>query len=216
MCETVRVRPGRSGTALWPDICLLCEQPAGRIPNLCAACAAALPPTPASPDGPVHGLLAAFVYAPPISTLIHWMKFQGNLAAALTLGCLLVEFLGERQPPRPEVLLPVPLHRARLRARGFNQSMELARPLARRWALPLTPNLGERTRATPPQSELRSPARRIENVAGAFRISPRGRLPESVAVVDDVVTTGATVRELTRTLRAAGVRQVQVWCCAKV
>jgi ComF family protein len=148
--------------------------------------------------------------------LIRWLKFQGNLAAALTLGSLLAEFLRQRNPVWPDALLPVPLHRHRLRRRGFNQAVELARPVAVGLGLELQPRLCERVRATLAQSGLDSLAMRTENVRGAFRYSSRLPPPRSVAVLDDVVTTGATVRELVRTLRAAGVAHVQVWSCARV
>lgn len=160
----------------------------------------------------------AFPYEAPLSTLIHWMKFEGNLPAARTLGWLLAGFVsralstGRIEPP--DAIVPVPLHTQRLRCRGFNQSQELARHLSRRLEIPLMARACVRTRATAPQSGLPCAASRRRNVAGAFRA--RGGLSglARVAVVDDVLTTGATAAELARTLRAAGVGSVDIWVCA--
>jgi ComF family protein len=116
----------------------------------------------------------------------------------------------------PEAILPVPLHRARLRERGFNQAVELARPVAKALCLPLALGLCHRTHATPAQSGLGSAAVRRRNVAGAFRVRRDVNGLQRVVLVDDVVTTGATVTELATSLRAAGVTEVVVWACARV
>ena len=214
--------PGKARALLLPDICLLCDRPAGTVPNLCRACEESLPRLSTGrmlPGALARGspaIIAHFAYAPPISTLIHWMKFEANLAAALTLGTLLVESLADSDGMLPEAILPVPLHRARLRERGFNQALELARPVAGAMCRPLALGLCHRTRATPAQSGLGSAAVRRRNVAGAFRVRRDINGPQRLVVVDDVVTTGATVTELTMSLRAAGVTEVVVWACARV
>jgi ComF family protein len=110
--------------------------------------------------------------------------------------------------------VPVPLHRSRLRTRGFNQALELARPLARCLRRPLLTRACVRIRATRPQSSLDTAAERRRNVAGAFRVCRPLHGVARLAIVDDVLTTGATVQELARSLRAAGVGQVLVWACA--
>jgi ComF family protein len=113
----------------------------------------------------------------------------------------------------PEVLLPVPLHPARLRERGFNQALELARPLARRFDRPLLIDAVRRIRATPPQTGTDRGARR-RNIRNAFAL--HRPLPwRHVAIVDDVMTTGSTVAELARLLRRNGVERVQVWVAAR-
>lgn len=195
-----------------PDACLLCDRPAGRTPNLCTACAAALPRI----TGDGGHRVVALAYEPPVSTLIQWMKFEARLPAASTLGAVLAEAV-TAQPtgsPLPAAIVPVPLHRSRMRMRGFNQSVEIARPIARRLGLPLLTRICERTRATAPQSGLPSHAARRRNVAGAFRVRTRVTDLERIAIVDDVLTTGATVAALARALRTAGVRHVHVWACA--
>ena len=204
----------RLRAALLPEVCLLCDLPAGPVPNLCADCARALPRL----DRRSRNRLVAFAYLAPVSTLIHWMKFEANLPAALTLGTLLAEAIAEATTQAgtlvPDAIVPVPLHRARLRSRGFNQALELARPVSRCLGLPLLARVCVRSRATRPQSGLDSAADRRRNVAGAFSVRQSLIGFRCIAIVDDVLTTGATARELARTLRAAGVRQVVIWACA--
>ena len=193
---------------------MLCDLPAGRVPNLCADCVQALP---RAARGSLNRVVA-YDYAPPVSNLIHWMKFEANLAAALSLGVLLAEAIARTQMEAdaelPDAIVPMPLHLGRLRSRGFNQALELARPVSRRLQRPLLTRACVRDRATQPQSVLDTPGDRRRNVAGAFSL----RRPlvgfRRIAIVDDVLTTGATARELARTLRTAGVEQVVVWACA--
>lgn len=117
-------------------------------------------------------------------------------------------------PTLPALLIPVPLHRTRLRERGYNQALVLARPLAQALGIPLRHDLLERTKATPPQTGLNAKARR-RNLGGAFAIAPSIALPAHVALFDDVMTTGATLREATRVLLKAGVARVDVWALAR-
>lgn len=200
--------------AILPEVCLLCDLPAGPVPNLCAACVASLPRC----ESGSRNRVVAYPYAAPISSLIHWMKFEANLAAALALGVLLAEaVIGNQRQwalALPDAIVPVPLHRARLRSRGFNQALELARPVARRLQRPLLARACVRNRVTQPQSMLVSAADRRRNVAGAFSLHRPLVGCHCVAIVDDVLTTGATARELARTLRAAGVERVVTWACA--
>jgi ComF family protein len=162
---------------------------------------------------PFDELIAPFRYEFPFDVLIQALKFHGRLPAARLLGDLLGDSLEGRGDALPERIVPVPLHPARLRERGFNQSLEIARPLAKRLGIPIAiPNV-HRTRPTPPQSGLDQKARRI-NVRGVFAVKrPLGF--NHVAVLDDVVTTGSTVAELARVLRDSGVERVDVWACAR-
>ncbi len=117
-------------------------------------------------------------------------------------------------PPLPAALLCVPLHESRLRERGYNQALELAKPLARALHLPLHPHALRRIRSTQAQSGLDARARR-RNLRGAFEIDPAQTLPTHVALLDDVMTTGSTLRECARVLRKAGVQRVDVWALAR-
>jgi ComF family protein len=150
-------------------------------------------------------------YAAPLDQLVLALKFGGQLAMAPLFGQLLADALG-RLPRQdwPDLLAPVPLGHRRLAERGFNQALEIARPLARILRLPLAPCLLARQRETAPQSLL-TPAERRANLRRAFSLPQaglervRGR---HVGVVDDVLTTGATLEEIAATLKRCGAARV--------
>jgi ComF family protein len=172
---------------------------------LCTACFARPPPQ--------ERTWAAFRYAPPLSQHIVQLKFNGRLARAHLIGTLMAEHLAARPEPLPQLLIPVPLHRARLQRRGFNQALELARALGRRLVIEVAPQAARRTRPTGEQTRLSAAGRR-HNVRRAFTVGAavRGR---DVALLDDVITTGATVAELARTAREAGAARIEVWAAAR-
>lgn len=173
--------------------------------HLCGHCQHTPPPFSAT--------LAAFRYASPISHLITGLKFHGHLEHARLLGLLLAQAVRERNPAPPEVLIPVPLNRARLLERGYNQALEIARVTGRELCIELAAHHCTRPRVTPPQLGLPA-AERQRNVRGVFAVTRE--LPwRHVALVDDVMTTGATLSELTRLLLKAGVEQVDVWVVAR-
>jgi ComF family protein len=217
--------------ALLPPTCVLCGGAGHAGRDLCAGCAADLPANPvacprcALPLGapaPQCGAclkrppaflaaLAPFRYADPLDGLVQRYKFGADLAAGRVLAQLLGDALDGALAP--DLLVPVPLHRTRLRERGFNQALDLGRLLARRFALVLAPRVLARTRATPAQSGLDARTRR-RNVRRAFVASTDVR-GKHVALLDDVVTTGATVRECAKALRRAGAASVVVWAVAR-
>lgn len=218
---------------LFPPTCLLCGDPGAAGRDLCLGCAQDLPyndcccrrcglPLAAASNSdcgtcqrkPPHfdATIAAFRYEEPVRHLIHGLKFQSRYAAARLLGSLLADRLTDVQE-LPQRLIPVPLHRDRYRARGFNQSIEIAREVSARLKLPLDLSGCARVRATAPQTEL-SAAERARNLRKSFWASCDYR-GLHVALLDDVVTTGATVNELARVLRERGVRRVEVWACAR-
>lgn len=224
------------GPALLPWRCLVCTDRGGDGLDLCPACRRDLPwnrsacarcglplPRPAPRCGrclggrpPQASTHAVFRYAPPLDRLLPRLKFHGDLAAGRLLAGLLAEGLAQSlaDTPRPAALVPIPLHRSRLRQRGYDQALELARPLAKALSLPLLAGALQRSRATAPQSELDARARR-SNVRGAFRLAPGISLPAHVALFDDVMTTGATLFEAARLLRRAGVARVDLWVAAR-
>lgn len=221
---------------LWPGSCLLCRSrlPWGedlcgdcrgtlpRIENACPACAAALPDD--SPGGLSCGRClqtprmfdrarAAFAYAPPVNRLIQDLKYHRRLDLARVLGGHLAGHLAAQALPNPDLVIPVPLHRSRLRERGYNQALELARPVVKRLGLALDAGAVERVRPTPPQTEL-SYDERKKNMRNAFRA--RRRLDDRrIAIVDDVMTSGHTVEELACCLKRAGAKEVEVWVVAR-
>lgn len=203
----------RAGTQRQLDLCHACECSFLRIHQPCPGCALPLPPG-AIPDTRCGACLlddrgisrteAAFTWAEPVSGLISGFKYQGQLQHGRVLGSLLADQLACRYPPAklPEVLVPVPLHPARLRERGFNQSLLLARQLGAALAIPVATDLVARVARTPPQQGLSAKERR-RNLRRAFHVSQPARLLQfrSIALVDDVVTTMSTARELGRVLR---------------
>jgi ComF family protein len=154
----------------------------------------------------------AWVYEGALRQAIHRMKYSRMRRVAAPLGDLLADHL--RANPQPaDVLMAVPLHAGRLAERGFNQSAELAARIARRSGLPLLPGL-ERCRDTGHQASLGRAARR-GNVEAAFVWAVYAPPPERVLLVDDVLTTGATLAACADALRAAGTREVRAVALAR-
>ncbi len=140
------------------------------------------------------------------------LKFNSRLALARSLGILMADWLQEHIGDPPDCIIPVPLHAARLRERGFNQSLELARPIARRLHLPLDTHRCRRLRNTPPQADLTA-RHRHSNIKGAFGVTEK--ISGHIAIIDDVMTTGSTAQEMSRILLDAGAAEVEVWVCAR-
>ncbi|HJS21946.1 MAG TPA: ComF family protein [Steroidobacteraceae bacterium] len=222
---------------LLPPYCVLCGG-AGQRPvlDLCEPCAAELPwnrvacarcaaPLPAgTPAGSLCGdclrrpprfarALVPFHYAYPLDRLVKDFKYHGRLAYGRVLGTLCVQHLRAHAGPLPELLVPVPLHPARHRERGFNQSGEIARHVAATLGIALDERLCRRARATVDQTTLSARERR-QNLRGAF-VLERKPAARHIAILDDVLTTGSTANELARTLLRGGVKQVSVWAVAR-
>lgn len=186
--------------------CALPLPPAAHT-DVCTACLCEAPPQDRG--------WAAFRYETPLPQAIVELKFRGQLAPAHVVGALMATRLAARPSPMPEVLIPMPLHAGRLRRRGYNQAVELGRALARRLTLRFEPAAARRVRATKEQTRLDAAGRR-RNVRGAFVVDPALVGGHHVALLDDVVTTGATVAELARAARAAGAARIEVWAAARV
>jgi len=165
---------------------------------------------------PPFALAAApWIYSGAIVSLLTRFKFHSELACGRLLAALADEALAQWHGWHDvDLVAPVPLHEKRLAQRGYNQALELARALARSHGLKLAPELLRRIRDTPPQTDLSAEQRR-KNLRGAFEAH---MLPENarVLLIDDVFTTGATLREAARTLRKAGASSVHVLAMARV
>lgn len=219
--------------SLYPPRCVLCGRPGDGGMDLCQGCRDELPfnhrcclrcGIPLEISGTVCGPCnrrpppfirshIPFRYEAPLNYLLRQLKFHQKLHLAPLLGGMIAATISGRDEPLPQCLLPVPLHPGRLQERGYNQSLELARPLSRLLDIPIEHRLCSRERATLAQTSLQGAERR-RNLRGAFLVA-KGKLPRHVAIVDDVVTTGTTVLELASTLRKAGVEEVEVWACAR-
>jgi ComF family protein len=188
---------------LFPNACAACGLPSGRG-WLCADCVSALEPAPALlPEGAWDALEVPFAYQQPLKRLLHDFKYHGHVQHTQGLAALL-------QPQtRPDLLLPVPLHPKRLQERGFNQALELAKPLGKRLGVKVAGQGLQRLRDTPHQVGLSREAR-LHNLAGAFAVNAPVQGLE-VAVLDEVITTGSTLSVLAEALKAAGARKVTVW-----
>jgi ComF family protein len=218
------------GAVLGTPVCLLCGTSA-TADGLCGDCRKVLPqlpqercPTCASPapgsqtcgrclahPPALDRVEAALAYAFPVDGLVQSLKYRHHLAAATALGELLAEAVAGS--PMPEVLVPVPLGKQRLRERGFNQSLEIARVAARRLELAVDASALRRVRDTPAQVSLAFDAR-AKNVRGAF-VCDAALAGARVALVDDVLTTGASLDECAKALRKAGASEVLGWVAAR-
>ena len=206
---------------------LLCEACVAELPRVSAACpACALPVADGSACGaclahppPWSRATAALVYAFPVDRLLQQLKYGGRLALADWAGAALAEAvrasLASRPPAaQPAQIVALPLARARQRERGFNQAREIAARVARAVGLPLAAPLSRiATGSTTPQAAL-AWKERASNVLGAFAVDGDVR-GARIALVDDVMTTGATLAEATRMLLRAGAADVECWVVAR-
>ncbi|WP_407314568.1 ComF family protein [Pseudomonas sp. nanlin1] len=218
--------------------CLLCDEPADTAHPICSPCEGDLPwlqerckvcALPLALDDMTCGQCLrrppAFTqvevpwhYAFPLDSLIGQFKHQGRWPLGRLLGDLLGQWLQHRYAeglPRPQRLLPVPMAAKRLRQRGFNQAALLARWLASALGIPCDENLLRRPHHRQAQQALNAKARR-HNLQGVFTLAAEDCVEgQHLAVVDDVLTTGATAHALAQLLRQAGAARVDIYCLAR-
>lgn len=213
-----------------PQQCLLCLAPAGSQ-LLCSPCHDELPwlvgplcPVCALPTGSgdicgaclrhpprFDATCAVLEYRFPVSAVLQRYKYAGFLTAAQLMGSLLADKIAGTS--RPDILIPMPLHGSRLKERGFNQALEIARVVAKRLQLPLAPDTCLRTRPTTPQASLPLTAR-AKNLRGVFacRDNLEGK---RVALLDDVMTSGTSLDALAKCVKDAGASHVECWVVAR-
>lgn len=213
-----------------PPICHICHShipDAGKL-HICSDCLAGLPPV-ASPLCPLCGVphegmggdhrcaaclttppcfdsaRAAFLYEGAIRELIHSFKYNKQSQLRYPLALLTLKGVSKFLPDyEAYLIIPVPLHRSRLRQRGFNQAVLLGQVLSRQLALPMMPDALVRIRRTEPQIELSGAERRL-NVKGAFAVNSHDRIKgRQILLLDDVMTTGSTMDECAKELKKAG------------
>jgi ComF family protein len=192
------------------DHCQTCALP---LPGPGMTCGQCLVQPPA-----FEQVVAPFTYSFPIDTLITRFKHSAKWPLGHLLAELLAQALQHRfadDLPRPDLLLPVPLATKRLRQRGFNQAAMLSRWLSTRLDLPWDERLLLRTQDTGAQQTLNASERR-QNMCNAFALAPGASIQgRHLALVDDVLTTGATAQALARLLMDAGAVRVDVYCLAR-
>lgn len=192
-------------------LCTICGAPfatEGGADHKCGRCSEAPPPFAAA--------RAAVVYDGVVQELIHTFKYDLKVQLRLPLALLTLRLLTPFiQTKNPDLVLPVPLHSKRLRARGFNQALLLGEKMAKEWNIPLSRRNLLRTRWTEPQIHLAA-ADRIANVRGAFALAhPEEIGNRRIVLIDDVYTTGSTAAECAKTLMLAGAKEVVVVTVAR-
>jgi ComF family protein len=196
---------------------LLCQACIAELPALARSCPRCALPSPAGAvcgsclSHPPHfdATLALWRYEFPCDGLVQALKYRARLA----LAGFFARSLASRPLSEVDLIVPMPLHPRRLAERGFNQALEIARGLARHLGRPIEPRGVLRVKNTPPQTELPY-EERAKNVRGAFlcKLDLSGT---SIAVLDDVMTTGATLNELARALKRAGASRVENFVVAR-
>lgn len=202
----------RLGEVIWPHCCVFCGARQGLVP-ICDGCLADLPcaTEPSGKELPFTIVVAPFEYAFPIDAAIKAMKFRRQLSYAPAFAYLLTPSLPALADDI-DALLPMPLHWRRHAVRGFNQAMEITRPMQKMIGLPCVHNVVRR-RNTPFQSGLTA-AQRKRNLKSAFAVKGELRY-RHILIIDDVVTTGETCRQLANVLLNAGVERVSVLAIAR-
>ena len=200
----------RDITAVREPFCRICGRPffsASGPSHLCGTCLAS--------GRNFSRARAVAMYQGALVQAIHTFKYTGH-TGGLSSFAALKDLLGPRDLLRPDLIVPVPLHPKRLKERGFNQALLLARAFFPNRRHRIVATLLERKRYTPPQTSLSGTARR-KNVRSAFRVTaPPQLVGQTVLLVDDVYTTGSTVDECARVLVRAGAREVEVLTLARV
>jgi ComF family protein len=204
------------------DLCPACYEALPWLPAACPRCANPLPAAPTAKttlcgqcqQAPpaFDSSLALFRYEAPLDRLIQDLKFHGQLSHARLLGTLMANYLAQWQH-EIDCIIPVPLHPGRLRERGFNQALELARPVAKQLNLDIDTRHCQRLRYTDGQAGLPL-ARRRANVRNAFSVG-KATGWRHVAIIDDVMTSGQTANTLARALKRSGIDTVSVWSCCR-
>lgn len=197
-------QPCQTDLPLLGRACQRCSRPLA-IGSVCARCVKSPPP--------YTRCFSIFEYRYPVNVLVQRLKYKADLHLLRQLGKLMSETLPARIDALPQCLIAVPLHPLRLLYRGYNQAVEIARPISQALGIPITTRHCKRIRNTPAQASL-SPKDRAKNVQAAFAV-PCTPGYTHVAIVDDVVTTGQTVSEISKELLRAGVKRVDVWALCR-
>lgn len=218
---------------LLKQTCILCTSHNGGTLGVCDACISDLPwhSTAQCPqcslisDGSVCGSClssppyfdasqALFTYDYPIDSLLQHYKYKETLHLANTFASLLGKKLSQSPTEQKiDLIIPMPMHTTRLKQRGFNQALEIARLISKNMKIKLDYKTCQRIKLAPPQAGL-SLKERVKNIRGAFHCQ-QSLSGSNVAIIDDVMTTGASMNELAKTLKQAGAAHVECWVIAR-
>ena len=197
--------------------CLGCYHDLPHIKTLCLQCGLPLtantPCTCKAEDWPFSACLSAFEYQFPINELLFQYKSQARLALCDSFAQALIAQVKKQQHPLPQVLMPVPLHPSKLKQRGFNQSLELAKVLSKQLHIPIDYHSLQSTHQTTQQKTLNK-QQRLVNVQTNYVLT-RPLSVTHIALIDDVITTGATTKTLAYLLREHGATLIQAWSIAR-
>ena len=197
--------------------CLGCYHDLPHIKTPCLQCGlpltANMPCTCKAEDWPFAACLSAFAYQFPINELLFQYKSQARLALCNSFAQTLIAQIKKQQHPLPQVLMPVPLHPNKLKQRGFNQSLELAKVLSKQLHIPIDYHSLQSTQQTTQQKSLNK-QQRLVNVQSSYALT-RPLSVTHIALIDDVITTGATTKTLAYLLREHGATQIQAWSIAR-
>jgi ComF family protein len=224
---------------LFPKYCPFCQSTIGLNAHYCIECEESIPwltdacqqcayPLPKNPDSllicgecltktPAFDLtIAAIHYHPIIQHMVVSFKFSHAFYYTEFFSSLMThtirQKISKKQLDLPEYIIPMPLHKKRLRKRGFNQSLEIAKYFSKALACPIDHALVKRNRSTKPQVGL-SKSERQKNLKHAFSVNPNDY--SHIAIFDDVMTTGASANALAKALKDSGIKRVDVWCLAR-
>jgi len=203
------------------DLCDSCQRQSSFNARCCSRCSIPLALEQAAVCGAClrrppryQASYCAFEYGYPIAELVRTLKYGHSLSHARVLGTLLANYLQQcHREDWPQCIVPVPLSNERYLERGFNQAIELGRVIESQLQIPMNTQLLQRVRHTIEQAGL-SRRERKKNLRNAFAVTSH-EMPDYIAILDDVVTTGSTMNEIARTLRRAGVKQIEVWAVAR-
>lgn len=151
-------------------------------------------------------------YEAPMTQWLPQFKYRAQLKYGRLLSQLLARTLSEGNAPMPQLIIPVPMHPQKLGQRGFNQALLVAKDLSRRFGIPYSNRHLIRRQSSPAQAGLKLAARQ-RNLRHAFAV--QAAPPQRIALVDDVITTGSTIRACARTLEKAGAQHIEVWALAR-
>jgi ComF family protein len=205
---------------LYPPVCSICGECADLAPFLCSECFSKLHLFDGTPDSikyhkdqPAKEVKALYYFDEILQQLIHDIKYRDASYVATFLGAKLGDYYKGKEIAKSKALIPVPLYSVRKRERTYNQSGCLARGISKEWGVDVEEKWIKRVRNTRTQTKLNKTERQA-NIQGAFKIRNKVNLPDTVCIVDDVFTTGATTMELARTLKNNGVREIFILCLA--